>query len=58
MQHNGPFGGTDGVLMWNDLGLENGGCVRAVSFYGGDDMVIPLGAWKNVPKSKGRHGSP
>ena len=55
--HNRPFAGADGVHAWNDLGFEDGGCVRVISFHGLENVVIPTGAWKDKSRSKIKHGT-
>lgn len=44
------------ILVWNDLGLEDGGFVCVVPFDGVEDAIVPTRACEDTTRSK-RHGS-
>lgn len=49
--------GVASVLTWNNLGFKDGGYMRVISLDRVENAVVPIGALKDIPRSKRRHGS-
>lgn len=60
MKHNEPLGssrGVAGVPGLDYLGFKDGGCVCVISLDSAENATFPMGALKNISRSKRGHGS-